>query len=430
MHRRWTAGERPLGRRRVSWPRGVVLGGRSDDVELGTRAVGGVITSAADALVRPARGVAEWLRHPSGRRNRRVSVVGDRAHIEVRGLGDPKRPGLHAAVRKAVEELDGVDWAEVDAIVGRLVFVFDPESVELDDVLSTIEDVEDAHDAADERFPHDRPEHPGDREPIQRQLFAIAADAAGMGYATASQLLHFAPIPAEIPGLVSFVDSQPRVRRLLEDRLGPPATDVVVSSTSALVPALGQGPIGLFTDIANRSGLLAEQLARRDAWSRREPELIHGRHSVRQDPVDLPARPAPLPKGPVERYADGAAITSLGLVGGTFALTRNPRRSVDLLLAGVPKAATLGREAFAAEHQRVDVARLVVRPRGAADGGAGERGEDQSSKCGFCLHRSPLLSRRGRRRRFRGVSARTSARGTRRTSRARRRSRTRTSSTG
>lgn len=301
-----------------------------------------------DAVTAPVRSVRSWLGDPSGRRNRRVSVVGGQAHVEVRGLQDVDRSDLREAAQQAVERIDGVDWAEVDAVVGRLVLVFDPDAVDLDDVIGTIEDVEDAHDTADERFPHDRPDHPGDREPMQRQLFAIAADSVGLGFATAGQVLRLARIPAEIPGVIALVDSQPRVRRLLEDRLGPPATDILVASTNALVQALGQGPIGLVADIANRSGLVAEHLARRDAWNRREPELITGRNSVRHGPVDIPPRPVPLPKGPVERYADGAAIASLGIVGATFGATRNPRRSVDLLLTGVPKAATLGREAYAA----------------------------------------------------------------------------------
>lgn len=296
----------------------------------------------------PVRSVQRWLGDRDGRHHRRVSVVDDRAHIEVRGVDDEGRPAMAPAVKRALEALDGVHWAEVDAIVGRAVILFEPGEIELDDIIDTIEDVEEDHDAAEERFPHHRPDHPDDLEPVQRRAIAIAADLAGLGVVAAGQTLRLARIPAEIPGLVSLADSQPRVRGVLERRLGPPATDLVVAGANATAQALGQGVIGLSIDIAQHSTRIAEQLARRSAWRRSEADLIEGPHSVRHAARDVGPRPVPLPKGDIERYADGAAIASLAAVGATFGATRNPRRAADLVLAGVPKAASLGRETFAA----------------------------------------------------------------------------------
>ena len=253
-----------------------------------------------------------------------------------------------ADLTAALERLEAVDWAEVDAVVGRAVVLFDPDAIEIDDLVSVVEDVEDAHDAAAERFPHDRPDHPSDHQPIQRNTFALAADTVGLGVASVAQALRFVPIPAEIPGVLSLIDTQPRVRRFMEDRLGRPATDMTVAATSALAQALGQGPVGLGVDMAHRASLIAEQRSRQAVWQRREPDLVQGPHSVRHGAMSLPPRESPLPKGPIELYTDGAAVASLGAVGLTLGLTRNPRRAADLLLTGVPKAATLGREAFAA----------------------------------------------------------------------------------
>lgn len=296
----------------------------------------------------PVRRLQGWLGNADGRLHRRVAVTGTRAHIEIRGVGDPARSAMVEDLRGALGRMEGVDWAEVDAVVGRAVVLFDPGSVEVDDLVSVVEDVEAAHDAHDERFPHDRPDHPSDAEPITRHLAALVADAAGLGVATVGQALRLNRLPAEVPGVLSLLDSQPRVRRFLEDRLGRPATDVAVATTSAMANALGQGPLGLLVDMSLRSALIAEQRARRAVWERREPELIEGPHSVGRNAVDPVGRAVPLPKGPIEQYADGAAVASLAAVGMTLGLTRQPRRAADLLLTGVPKAASLGRETFAA----------------------------------------------------------------------------------
>ncbi|MBK7323187.1 MAG: cation-translocating P-type ATPase [Candidatus Microthrix sp.] len=297
----------------------------------------------------PARRLQEWLGNAEGRVHRRTSVTADHAHIEVRGIDSPDRSDMADRLKADLERLEGVNWAEIDAVVGRAVVLFDPESIEVDDLISVVEDVEDAHGAAEERFPHDRPDHPSDQEPIKRNMVALVADAAGLGVASISQALRFMPIPAEIPGVVSLIDSQPRIRRIIEDRLGRPAADMTVAATAALAQALGQGPIGLGVDMAYRASLISEQRSRQATWERRERELVQGPHSVRHRATVLPPRETPLPKGPIEQYADAASVASLGAVGLTLGLTRDPRRAADLILTGVPKAATLGREAFAAQ---------------------------------------------------------------------------------
>lgn len=312
----------------------------------------------------PVRAARSWLGNAEGRRHRRVAVNDNRAHIEVRGSQEVGRTAMRDDLRAALQRFQGVNWVEVDATLGRAVVLFDPEEVELDDLVSVVEDVEDAHDLAEERFPHGRADYPGDSEPLQRHLFAVAADTVGFGVAAAAQALHVVGIPAEIPGIVSLLEGQPRVRRFLEDRIGPPATDAALAATTALAQALGQGPLGLIVDMGHRGNLIAEHLARRAVWQRREPELVEGPHSVRHDPLRLGPRP-PLPKGPIERYTDAAAIAALVSVMVTFGVTRDPRRAVDLVLTGVPKAANLGREAFAA-HLDVALARadvMVMDPR-------------------------------------------------------------------
>jgi cation-transporting ATPase I len=99
-------------------------------------------------------------------------------------------------------------------------------------------------------------------------------------------------------------------------------------------------------------------------WVRREPELAGRRHDLPVSAIRSEPRPVPLPQGPVERYADLAALGSLGGFALGLVATRSPRRAANALMVGIPRASSLGREVFAAhlgrELARRDV--LVVDP--------------------------------------------------------------------
>lgn len=94
--------------------------------------------------------------------------------------------------------LDGVQWAEVNAVLGRVVVAFDDGQVDVDDLIDVIEGVEEAHELHQERFPLDRPEHPADREPLQRQALAIGADIAGLGLGLVGRVVRANPLSAEV----------------------------------------------------------------------------------------------------------------------------------------------------------------------------------------------------------------------------------------
>ena len=295
-----------------------------------------------------------------GRRQRRVWVGDGRAHIEVRAVHRPGHEDVARHLEHVLQDVEGVHWAQVNAVVGRVVVMFDPDGPSLDDLLDVVDGVEEAHDISNERFPHDRPEHPGDIEPIRRNAIALGADVLGLGASVLGQLLRVVPFPVEIVSLVSLAENEPRVRRFLEQHLGVPVTDLGLGITNAFGQALSQGPLGLVVDMAHRANVVGELQARRESWERREPELHPERTDVAPDVLKHEARPTPLPSGPVERYADRAALASLGAFGTALAVTRSPRRAAAVFVAGLPKAARLGREAFAAHLGRELAQRDVV----------------------------------------------------------------------
>lgn len=272
----------------------------------------------------------------------------------------PENAPVARQVEAALTGLRGVDWAEVNAIVGRVVVAFDSDDVGVDDLVEVIEAVEADHDLAGDRFPHDRPEYPGDIEPLQRQMYAIGADIGGIGLGLAGRFVRANPLVGEVASLISLVDATPALRRPIESRLGRAATDLGLAVGSAVAQGLAQGPLGLAVDIAHRSLLLDELRARRELWQRREP-LLFGAPSGQPQPAvpHGPGRPVPLPAGPVESYSIKAAAGAFAGAAAALAASRDPQLMVAATATATPKAAKLGREGFAARTSR-DLARSGV----------------------------------------------------------------------
>ena len=118
-------------------------------------------------VVNPLSNLRTTLVSP-GRVHRRVWSADGRAHIEVRGLFHPNAANVADTVRRTLSNLPGVDWVELDVVLGRIVVAFDDDIVDLDDVIKVVDAVEQAHGAAVHRFPHDEPEHPADPELLRR----------------------------------------------------------------------------------------------------------------------------------------------------------------------------------------------------------------------------------------------------------------------
>jgi cation-transporting P-type ATPase I len=259
-----------------------------------------------------------------------------------------------------MERLDGVSWVRVPGPLGRAVVAAENGELDLQAALAALAEVEHAHGMQRQPFPAGYPEHPGDVQPLQRERSALAADLVAVSFTAFGRLAQFTPVPIELVSFVSIIDSVPRLRSVLTRLLGPPTTEVTLSMANAVSAGLAQGAFGLVVDIAHRWGQLAEHRARRQVWARREAQLCADPtqpHPQRQPIID---RPVPLPPGPIERTGDGLMITSFGAAGAMMAVTSNPRWASQLLLVGAPRAARLGREAFAAQLGRALAARGVL----------------------------------------------------------------------
>ena len=208
-----------------------------------------------------------------GRSHRRVWARRGRAHVEVRALHQPGREDLARRVEKALRGIDGVHWTEINAVLGRVIVDFDSDVLDVDDLIDVVAGVEEAQQVHRERFPLDRPDLPGDVEPIRRVSAAIVADLTGLGLTAFGNLLRATPLPIEAASVLSMIESEVRLRRILEDRLGPALTDLGLATANALAQGLAQGRTGLVVDLAHRASLLSELQARRRCWEMEEPTL-------------------------------------------------------------------------------------------------------------------------------------------------------------
>jgi cation-transporting P-type ATPase I len=325
------------------------------------RSAASTVATAAEATV---SGGLEQARKILGTpdRPRRVWSSPGRTHIELRPV-DPDQFGILAArLRERLGSRTDVHWVEALSVVGRVVVAFDEQATSPEELLDSVEAVEEELGMHDNPFPVEAPDDPGDAAPVLRGIAELSGDAVGTMLSLA---IRFTPVrapPAAVdPGLItSLLAWTPRLRRPIEERLGSTATGVVLALANGVSQGLSGSALGPTLDMAHRSVLLNEAIARRRLWQELEPRLwtTPSGHSPMPPPVG--ERPQPLPPGPLERYSEVMWRGSLGAFATSLAATRSLQRATAAVYAGLPKAARMGREAFAAQVGRVFAGRGVL----------------------------------------------------------------------
>jgi len=295
-------------------------------------------------------------------RPRRVWSTRGRAHIELRPASPDRFGDLAARLQERLGSQRGVRWVEVLSAVGRVVVAFDEDATTPEELVDTVEATERELGVDQEPFKLEEPDFPGDTAPILREIAELSGDALGT---VLSLVGRFTPVRA-LPGLVdtgvvtSLLAYTPRLRRPIEERLGTTATGVVLALANGVSQGLSGSVLGPTLDMAHRSVLLNEAIARRRLWQELEPRLWAGPTGHPPLPAPVGERPGPVPPGPLERYAEAMWRGSLGAFAVTLAITRNLQRATAAVYAGLPKAARMGREAFAAQVGRILAGRGVL----------------------------------------------------------------------
>jgi cation-transporting ATPase I len=329
---------------------------------------------------------------------------GRRVHLDLDPLLPFPRWDEHAAVvEEPVRRIGGVAEAHVEGSLGRLVFEIE-EDADSDAVLDEVRDVvgavaADLTLAGSGSSPKTAPfADPGNPLAILVPLTAAAMDLVALGAAVTGWVTRLPAAPQTTRAAAALANHQPRMVSLLESRLGRVGADIALAATTAAANGLTQAVGTPLLDLAQRSFQLSEAAAHRRVWRDREPHLASPKrpqapvvpiissagaksqaprhswaaaaageasHVVVGGSIDaaIDTEKGSM-KGPVESYVDSAANGSLIAAASALLAGGGTEDAAGAILAGVPRASHMGRQAFAAMLGRglANAGQLVLDP--------------------------------------------------------------------
>ena len=306
-------------------------------------------------------------------------------------------------VEEPVRKIPGVASAHVEGSLGRLVIELEDDA-DSDDVLDEVRDVV-AAVAADLAAAGPEPEirtapfaDPGNPLAILVPLTAAAFDAVAIGAAVTGWVVRLPAAPRTTRAAAALLNNQPRMVSLLESRLGRVGTDLALSASTAAANGLTQAVGTPLLNLVQRVLQISEAEAHRRRWRDREPQLAspdrpqapvvpiissagaksqaprhnwaaaaagEASHVVVDGAIDAAIDTAKgSMAGPVEEYVDQAANGSLIAAASALVAGGGPEDAAGAVLAGIPKAAHMGRQSFAAVLGRglADDGQMILDP--------------------------------------------------------------------
>jgi cation-transporting ATPase I len=269
----------------------------------------------------------------------------------LRAVESPLQQAYVESALSALRGLEGVETVTCLLGVGRVVVVFNRERVSLDEIIETLDDAEVALAVDDRPFGTRRTDHPADIEPVDSDLLMIATDVASLGVAGVGRLLHLpvAPVQLDVTALLTVVSYVPWLRAMVEERLQSPAAGVGLAMARAVSGGLGQQVSGPAIDVLHRGTHMVAMANRRSAWRRLEGDLVDRYSATELGSLVRDPRPGDLPRGPIERVSVPTTLAAFSGAGLGMLLRPNLDQAISLLVAGAPKAARWGREAYASQ---------------------------------------------------------------------------------
>ncbi len=273
----------------------------------------------------------------------------ERAWIEVRGLDGPGGDAIGSVVVDAVLARPGVTSVSLNRPLSRVVITLNGDQTSLRQLCKVVDEAEKrcrSTDIAEDRRDVARPKAlPGDGLMLAIRAATVGANAAGLGVSLAGRALRWPPLPSSLGAANSLLNYQPPLKRMVENRLGQPATDTTLTLLTAAVHTGSFVLPSLAVDLLMETLKAAECRAEAEAWRRHEPGLA--RHADNST-VHPPSRPVPPPDGPAERHTRRSALVQA--IGGAAVglASRNLDTTSRAVMVAAPKAMRTTRESFAA----------------------------------------------------------------------------------
>lgn len=289
------------------------------------------------------------------------------------------------AVEEPVRRIPGVAKAHVEGSLGRLVVELSDDAdgdAVLDEVRATVSSIAaDITWSKSESAPLSAPfADPGNPLAILVPLTAAAMDVVAMGAAVTGWVTRLPAAPQTTRAAAALINHQPRMVSILEARLGRVGTDIALAATTAAAHGLTQSFGTPLLDLTQRTLQISEASAHRRVWRDREPQLAspdrpqapvvpvisstksevprhswaaaaagEASHVVVGGTIDAAMDKAKgSMAGPVESYVDSAANGSLIAAVSALVAGGGTEDAAAAIEAGVPRAAHMGRQAFAA----------------------------------------------------------------------------------
>lgn len=291
-------------------------------------------------------------------RERHAWLGGDRAHVELRAVDVAELDQVAQKLVAEVQKLPEVLWAEVHHGTYRAVLCFRPGKGSKELAVALVAQAELA--AGVERAQFGPALHPSDSARAERALLELVAELVGLivGGALSVSFFPRSRLAGGLASSLAVLRAVPRLRRSFDERWGEERVDVLLGMLIGLLQGPAQRPLQSLVGVLEKATLREELERQARVWTLREPELTFEASSAR--PRARPDRPVPLPRGPIEEYADRAWAVALGGFAVSFLSTRSVQRAFGALFGGIPRPARLGREVFSAGVSRLLAGRRVL----------------------------------------------------------------------
>ncbi|WP_018602534.1 cation-translocating P-type ATPase [Mycobacterium sp. 155] len=256
--------------------------------------------------------------------------------IEVRGLGTD---GVAEAVGAALRATPGVTAVHLNGPTARVVVTVTGTGPTAQQLARVIAAAEESCGVTGSSSPSSLP---GDDALVATRMVATTVSAVGLGAAALGSLLPIRGIPRLVAAPVAMADHHPKVRRIVERRLGVEGADLAFACVGAVTGALGAAPASLLSGTLTRAMQTMEAVNGRRAWERMEPCLTE--LATKSGDIAVARRGGWHPKTGA-RYAEGSI--GAGIVGAMLlGVFTDPDIAGAAAAVATPKPIRSVRESF------------------------------------------------------------------------------------